>query len=108
MDKLENSSVSIQHTPHVDVPWEPPFPDAVSVIIDHLLDPATVEPLSGFSDSELQAKKRIQRDIYLNDPDYAGLRPGLGRRKQQQQLQLQQQQQPLHRSKADPAPISVP
>ena len=53
--------------------WRPPFPDAMDVVIDRILNRSTVEPMSGFTDEQIR-KMTIYRDYVLSyDPAYAGL-----------------------------------
>ncbi len=54
--------------------WEPPFPDASSVIISNMLDEKTIEPIDGFTDEELSQHHETQVDIMDNHEDYASLR----------------------------------
>ena len=55
------------------VAWDPPFEDAVDVIISRVLNRSTIEPIQGFSNSELRMQKCLQHEIILHHPDYAGL-----------------------------------
>jgi xyloglucan galactosyltransferase MUR3 len=55
-------------------PWRPPVRDAVDVIIDRMLDPATVEPLAGYSDAELIEQHDAATEILNTHEDYLALR----------------------------------
>ena len=55
--------------------WGPPTPDAADVIIEKILSRETVEPLTGFSDEELEMQKQQQKQIMATHPDYIGLMP---------------------------------
>lgn len=46
--------------------WGPPVPDASDVIINKILDPSTIEPLSGFSEEQLQQQKNLQKEIMVS------------------------------------------
>jgi hypothetical protein len=52
--------------------WSPPFPDAVQVVIDKIVDPQTVEPRDGFSDEALFIQKKRQMFLMRNDEEYTG------------------------------------
>lgn len=54
--------------------WEPPFPDASSIIIDKILDRKTVEPIEGFTDEELANQHDLQNYLMDTHEDYAALR----------------------------------
>ncbi len=56
--------------------WDPPFPDATSIIITRILDSNTIEPIQGFTDEQLRISKCQQNDIVRNHIDYAGLFKG--------------------------------
>ena len=53
--------------------WDPPLVDAADIIINKILDRNTIEPLSGFTDSELGELNCMQNSLTLKHPDYAGL-----------------------------------
>mmetsp|Transcript_27904 Transcript_27904/g.39638 ORF Transcript_27904/g.39638 Transcript_27904/m.39638 type:complete len:350 (-) Transcript_27904:1226-2275(-) len=53
--------------------WDSPVFDAVDIIIEHILNRSTVEPLQGFSDEELRLHKCRQNVVVRYHPDYAGL-----------------------------------
>ncbi|CAK9250377.1 unnamed protein product [Sphagnum jensenii] len=55
--------------------WRPPHPDATDIIISRLLDPHTIEPLSGFTDEEILEQVAEQNRIMEEHEDYAALRP---------------------------------
>jgi len=55
-------------------PWRPPFRDAADVIIERMLDSATVEPLVGYSDEELMEQHDTATDILNTHEDYMALR----------------------------------
>ena len=54
--------------------WTPPFMDAQQVIIERILDTSTIEPIEGFSDSQLLAQHEKQNYIMDTHEDYAALR----------------------------------
>lgn len=54
--------------------WKSPFRDAADIIIERILDPKTVEPLTGFSDEELYRQHEVQNEIMESHDDYASLR----------------------------------
>jgi hypothetical protein len=53
--------------------WNPPFRDAVDIIIDRLLNRSTVEPLEGFTQDQVLKFAQLRDDISAEDPDYTGL-----------------------------------
>jgi len=56
--------------------YEPPFPDAASIIINRILDQATIEPIEGFSEEELRKQKCMQHELIKSHPDYGGIFKG--------------------------------
>jgi len=52
--------------------WRPPQRDAVDVMVEHMLDPRTIEPLEGFTANEWQALQVAQQDVNLVTPSYTG------------------------------------
>jgi len=71
--KKENKRKSGENSTSPLVIWDSPVYDAVDVIIEHLLNRSTVEPLNGFTDEELRLQKCRQNVIVRHHPDYAGL-----------------------------------
>lgn len=53
--------------------WSPPFRDAGEVIIERMLDPSTVAPMSGFSPAEVKEMQKQQRHRMETDPDFMGM-----------------------------------
>jgi hypothetical protein len=61
--------------------WESPFPDAVDLITEKILDRNTIEPINGFTEADRIRQKCKQNDIMQNHADYTGLdtaKPGKG------------------------------
>ena len=58
--------------------WNPPFRDATDVIVEHILDRRTVEPLGGFTDEELLAQLTEQTRIMDEHEDFEALRSKAG------------------------------
>ena len=54
--------------------WSPPFRDAADVVIDHILDRRTVEPITGFSNKELLQQHQLQKYMLTNHEDYGAMR----------------------------------
>lgn len=50
--------------------WEPPFADAVDVIIKRLLDRKTIEPIDGFSEEQLVKFAQLRDEMQQSHPDY--------------------------------------
>lgn len=55
--------------------WRPPFPDAMDLIIERLLNRSTVEPINGFGPGELEELQKKRDTVLTWDPAYAGLLP---------------------------------
>jgi hypothetical protein len=74
--RLQYSVVPESIKPENGDMWDSPVYDAADVIIEHILDPLTIEPLAGFGEQDLLQQKCMQNDIMQNHADYAGLFPG--------------------------------
>lgn len=53
--------------------WNPPFRDAVDVIMERILNRTTIEPLEGFTHDQVLQFAQLRDDISAEDPDYTGL-----------------------------------
>ena len=54
--------------------WAPPFRDAADVVIEHVLDPRTIEPVQGYSDEQLKRLNLEQKLLSQTHEDYASMR----------------------------------
>jgi xyloglucan galactosyltransferase MUR3 len=76
--RLQYSVVPPQHLEHGGVregevnTWSPPSEDAADIAVAHILSPATIEPLDGFSEEELKDGQKRQRYIMAQSVDYMG------------------------------------
>ena len=57
--------------------WAPPHRDATDVVIEKLIDPKTIEPVSGYTPEQLKKAQREQRQIMGTNPDYMGMSAGV-------------------------------
>lgn len=53
--------------------WEPPYYDAVNVVIDKILDHQNIQPLDGFTIDQRRRHKCIQNDLISYHYEYGGL-----------------------------------
>jgi hypothetical protein len=54
--------------------WSPPFRDAADVVIDRILDPATIEPIEGYTNEELKRLNLEQKLLSETHEDFAAMR----------------------------------
>lgn len=54
--------------------WSPPFRDAADVVIEHVLDRRTIEPVEGYSDEQLKRLNLEQKLLSQTHEDYAAMR----------------------------------
>jgi hypothetical protein len=54
--------------------WSPPYRDAADVVIDRILDPATIEPIEGYTYEELKRLNLEQKLLSETHEDFAAMR----------------------------------
>lgn len=52
--------------------WTPPFPDAASIAINHVVNLQTIEPINGYSELDLFIQKKRQIFLMHNDEEFTG------------------------------------
>ncbi len=57
MTLTETTTTTTRVSP--EVTWEPPFKDATDIVIQRLLDPATLQPMDGFSAEEWKRRASL-------------------------------------------------
>jgi len=67
------SSGGAHHAPRFEKQqtYDPPFEDAVSIIIQRITNPRTIEPITGFTTDELKHQVCLTDKLISSHPDYA-------------------------------------